>query len=111
MFPIVVLYVFFISASEALAQSLSYLAKQQSSVFYFVASWLVYLLIVYLLFLSYQYKGVGYINVLWSGMTTVLMILIGYFIFGERLSQIEWVGVFFIVFGMVLMVCHKITWH
>lgn len=100
-----------ISASEAIAQSLSYIAYTKSSIAYFVSSWILYLVVVFLLWKSYHYKGVGFVNVLWSGMTTALMLLIGYFVFGERLSREEWIGTYFILFGILLMTFHNVRNH
>lgn len=100
-----------ISGVEACAQSLSYLAYSKSSSLYFVASWIMYLVIVFLLWKSYHYKGVGYINVLWSGLTTAFMLLIGYFVFGERLSREEWVGAVFILVGILIMIFHNVWNH
>lgn len=100
-----------ISACEACAQSLSYLAYKKDSIAFFVASWMLYLGIVFLLWKSYHYKGVGYINVIWSGMTTAFMLLIGYTFFGERLSREEWIGTAFILFGIILMTFHNVKNH
>lgn len=108
---IVLIFVFLISSCEAAAQSLSYLAYKNKSNALFYASWMVYLLIVYLLWKSYHYRGVGYINVIWSGMTTALMLMIGYFFFGERLSKEEWLGTAFIIFGIALMTMHNVKNH
>lgn len=100
-----------ISGFEAIAQSLSYLAFTKSSWIYFIASWIIYLVVVFLLWKSYHYKGVGYINVIWSGITTAFMLLIGYFFFGERLSKEEWIGTAFILFGIALMTFHNVKNH
>lgn len=100
-----------ISGFEALAQSLSYLAYSKSSSIYFFASWILYLAVVFLLWKSYHYKGVGYINVIWSGITTAFMLLIGYFFFGEQLSREEWIGTAFILFGIALMTFHNVKNH
>lgn len=108
---LVLFFVILISAFEAFAQSMSYLSFLNRSVFYFILSWFLYLVIVFLLWKSYHYKGVGYINVLWSGVTTVFMLIIGYMFFGERLSKEEWAGAAFVLFGIGLMTFHNIRNH
>ena len=92
-----------ISLIEAGAQSLSFLSRQRGSLLLFLLAWLAYLFIVALLIQSYKYRGVGYMNVLWAGITTTLMILIGHVAFGERLTLQEWAGVVLIISGIVLM--------
>ncbi len=108
MYLIVFFLVFMISLFEAGGQSLAYMAHKKSSFILLALSWLFYIVIVVLLYFSYKYKGVGYINILWSGMTTLLMILIGYFIFNERLNLIEWIGTGFIFIGIFLISSKKI---
>lgn len=108
---IVLFLVVLISSFEAGAQSVSYLAYKHKSVVFFVLAWLIYLVVVYLLWRAYHYRGVGYVNVLWSGITTAFMLMIGYFIFGERLSKEEWVGVVFILIGIGLMTMHHVKNH
>lgn len=100
-----------ISSFEAAAQSLSYLSYKQKSVGLFVLSWFVYLVIVYLLWRAYHFRGVGYINVIWSGVTTALMLAIGFVFFGERISVVEWVGVVFIMLGIGMMTFHSLSAH
>jgi len=98
------LFVILISCSEAVAQSLSYQSFNKKSKALFVASWLMYLIVVYLLYRAYHYRGVGYINVLWSGVTTLLMLFIGYTFFGERMRFWEWIGVALVMMGIALMI-------
>lgn len=108
---LVIFLVLLISICEAGAQSISYLSYTRNSNLLFVLAWVIYLAIVYLLWRSYHYRGVGYINVIWSGITTMLMLAIGYFFFNERLSMIEWIGTFFVITGIALMTIHNIEKH
>jgi len=100
-----------ISTFEACAQSTSYLAYKHNSLLFFALAWVIYLAVVYLLWKAYHYRGVGYVNVLWSGITTVIMLMIGYFIFHERLSKEEWVGVSLILIGIGFMTFHQLKNH
>lgn len=92
-----------ISLCEAGAQSLSFLSYDRKSDLFFILAWLLYLVIVYLLWKAYHYRGVGYINVIWSGLTTIFMLFIGYMFFKERLRTIEWIGIIFVIAGITLM--------
>lgn len=47
--------------------------------------------------------GIGFVNVMWSGMTSVLMLLIGHLFFKERLAAQEWLGVAVVLAGVAIM--------
>lgn len=96
----IVLLVFLISACEAVGQSIAFMARQSQSVPLFVAAWFVYIGVVYFLYQAYGFHGVGFVNALWSGMTTVLMIIIGKLFFKERLTPRQWVSISLILVGM-----------
>ena len=102
----ILIIVLMISLCEAAGQTLTYYAYMKSSTIILATSLVFYIAVVYLLYRSYRYKGVGYVNILWSGMTTILMITIGYFAFNERLSMMEWIGAGFILTGILLMSIH-----
>lgn len=55
-----------------------------------------------LLYRAYEYKGVGLVNVLWSGVSVIMMLAIGYLVFKERLIMREWIGVAFIAIGLCI---------
>lgn len=110
-YVVVLFLVTLISAFEAASQSLVYLSRINKSKLYFALSLVVYLVVIILLYYAYEYKGVGYVNVLWSGLTTFFMICIGYFIFGERLAKIEWVGASLILVGILFMTLHRLFEH
>jgi multidrug transporter EmrE-like cation transporter len=103
----VLFIVFLISLCEAAGQSIAYHAYQKSSHILLAFSFVFYIAVVYLLYRSYAYKGVGFVNILWSGMTTILMIAIGYFVFHERLTTVEWIGAGLILAGILLMTLHQ----
>ena len=103
MFQTVVMLVLGISMTEAIAQSVAYRSVVQKSNLLFLVAWFMYIFVVYLLCQVYKYKGIGYVNVLWSGFTTMLMLTIGYVFFGERLTKIEWIGVGFVFLGIMIL--------
>lgn len=104
---LIFMLVLMISICEACGQSIAFLAHKNSKIILLLLSWLFYLFVVYFLYRVYEYKGVGYVNILWSGMTTLLMILIGYFFFNERFKKAEWIGAGFIIVGMLILFVAK----
>ncbi len=99
--------VLMISLCEAVGQSVTFLAHKHSKFVLLFVAWLFYLAVIYFLYRAYEYKGVGYVNILWSGITTLLMITIGFFLFNEKLSKVEWIGAVFIIIGMVILLTYK----
>lgn len=110
----VFLLVLGVAIAEAVGQTLVYKsaksAKQHSYVF-FILAWLSYLAVLYFLTKTYQFKGVGFVTVLWSGLTCLLMLIIGYVMFGERLTMREWIGAAFVLLGVLVMNWQKAAQH
>lgn len=97
----IVLLIFIISACEAVGQSIAFIARQAHSMPLFLTSWLVYIGVVYFLYLAYGIQGVGFVNALWSGMTTILMIVIGKLFFKEKLVLRQFFFIGLILVGMI----------
>jgi multidrug transporter EmrE-like cation transporter len=82
----VVLIIMLIVICEMTAQSCIKQSEQQS-VLFFIAI-VLYATICYLLFLCYMNRGkLGQVNMMWSSISIVSGILVGYFIFGESVSM------------------------
>lgn len=101
--PGVVPLVFAVSASEAVAQTLAFLSTRYRSLVFFFLGWVAYLGVLWFLTRAYKHKGIGFVNVLWSAITSILMLLIGHLLFRERLATQEWLGVAVVVVGVVIM--------
>jgi len=52
---------------------------------------------------SLKYEGAAITNILWIGLSTVLVGILGYFIFKEEISSIQLIGMAVIVIGLVLI--------
>ena len=53
--------------------------------------------------LALNYKGVAIANMLWVGIAAILMTFIGYFIFKEQISTIQFLGLGFVFIGLILV--------
>lgn len=47
---------------------------------------LLYMGVVYLLWVSYAYQGMGYVNLLWSCLSIIFAMLVGILLFGEKVN-------------------------
>lgn len=82
----VILIIMLIVICEMTAQSCIKQSEQQS-VLFFIAI-VLYATICYLLFLCYMNRGkLGQVNMMWSSVSIVSGILVGYFIFGESVTM------------------------
>ena len=66
---------------------------------YFVAI-LFYSIVCYLLIMSYRYKGMGLVNILWSGMSILVICSVGITFFGEKITFMDKIGIGLIVAGI-----------
>lgn len=62
---------------------------------------LTYLLSFIFLTLALKYMPVGLANALWAGASTVLVAILGIFIFKEQLTAVQLIFLFLIVVGLI----------
>lgn len=93
-----------VSLFETLSQSLTYVyAEINRNIGLLVLAWGLYFIVMMFLIQAYKTKGVGYVNLLWSGLTTLMMFLIGHLVFQEKLTWKEAAGAVIIIIGIVVM--------
>ncbi len=90
-----------ISVCELCGQScLKYFNLNRDKPHYYALGLLFYSIVCYLLLKSYEYKGIGLINMIWSGMSVVVVLTGGYLIFGEEVTNMDKFGVLLIMLGI-----------
>ncbi len=62
---------------------------------------LFYSIVCVLLVMSYKYKGMGLVNVLWSGLSVLVIVSTGMLFFNEKITRLDWLGIALIIGGMV----------
>ena len=91
-----------ISLSECLGQTcLKTLFNEPTKYHLYFAAVLFYSIVCYLLVLSYTYKGMGLVNVLWSGLSILIILSTGALFFNETITKLDMAGVVFIILGMM----------
>lgn len=96
------LIILLVSCFEALAQSCVYYSHLTKNYMYLVLAIGFYICVCFTVYVAYNYKGIGMVNALWSAIDIVLLLLVGVLLFGEKLSNIEYLGIVFIVIGIIL---------
>lgn len=63
----------------------------------------IYSLEPLLFFKGLSIKGMAILNILWDSISTILIALVGAFIFGEKISLTNWLGIFLCMVGIILV--------
>lgn len=90
-----------ISISECIGQScLKKLFENPSKTHLYLVAVVFYSIVCYLLFLSYKYKGMGIVNVLWSGLSVLVIVSTGVIYFNEKITNLDKLGILLILIGI-----------
>jgi multidrug transporter EmrE-like cation transporter len=92
-----------ISTVECIAQGCLKTFFANSQVYLFIISVICYVIVCYLLVQSYHFKSMGLVNCVWSGMSVLFILMIGYFIFSESINIRDISGVILIIIGTWLI--------
>jgi multidrug transporter EmrE-like cation transporter len=92
-----------ISGVECIAQGCLKTFFSNNQLYLFILSIACYGIVCFLLVRSYRFKSMGLINCLWSGMSVLFILMVGYIIFSETLNIRDIFGVIFIIFGTWLI--------
>jgi small multidrug resistance pump len=97
------LSVFMVAVAEAIGQTSINLSRVQHNWWWMGLALLAYAAVAFGLYMSYAYKGVGIVNALWSGLSVLIMVVIGLLVFREEISRVEWLGVVLILCGILIL--------
>jgi multidrug transporter EmrE-like cation transporter len=89
-----------ISLFECIAQGCLKKFFKDNKKYYFVISVICYAIVCYLLVCSYQFKSMGIVNCIWSGMSILFIVWIGYFFFNENIDIQDLMGIGLIIIGI-----------
>lgn len=93
--------VLLISISECLGQScLKTYHKHPSELWLWVLGVLFYTIVCVLLVMSYKYKGMGLVNVIWSGLSVLIIVSTGVIFFEETITWLDKIGIALILLGI-----------
>ncbi len=74
---------------------LKYLNIHDSQYQYYLFGVFAYALVCWLLLQSYYFKGMGMVNVLWSGMSILVILTASIIMFNEQLSLCDKIGIIY----------------
>lgn len=90
---IVLTFVILIAITEVVGQTCLKSAREQKKLWLLGLGILVYVLVAYLLYCCYQYEGMGHTNLVWSCMSIILALAVGYAWFKEPFNKYNWVAI------------------
>ena len=95
------LLVLAISISECIGQScLKKYHMDPEKTYLYISGVIFYSIVCALLVMSYKYKGMGLVNVLWSGLSVLVIVSTGMLFFDESITTLDKVGILLIVAGI-----------
>jgi multidrug transporter EmrE-like cation transporter len=65
------------------------------------------LIVPLLLYKAVHYEGIGIVNFFWNVFSTIMGFIIGIYLFGEKVDNIQWLGVIVSIVGMALILLSK----
>jgi multidrug transporter EmrE-like cation transporter len=99
-----IIIIILISLCETLGQScLKFFDKNNHRFEFYLLGIIFYALVCFLLVMSYKYRGMGIINVLWSGISILLIMSSGIIFFGEKITTMDKIGIILIISGIVFI--------
>ena len=106
MIILVLIYVAFIVLFETLAHHSFKMSHKNGTIKHFLLGVGFYACVGFLLIRTYEtkYKSIGVINLLWSSLSVLTVMLLGYFFWDEKITYNEIVASILIVIGILLIV-------
>lgn len=96
----IILIIIIVAILESLSHAnLKYVYNSQNKK-YFILSIALYAIICVLLYIVYHYKTLASATALWSGMSIILALFIGWKVFNEHLTPADYIGIILIVIGI-----------
>ena len=96
--------ILFICIAEASAMACVKNYHNGNGIAYFAAAVALYAVVCYLLHCSYYYKNsMGITNVIWSGLSVLMVALFGILIFHEKLHFHDIIAALFITVGLIII--------
>lgn len=92
-----------ISLCEGVAQASANMLRHTGNLIYLIGGGLFYTIIVYLLSKAHKSYPMGVVNSIWSGLSVIVIILVGYFCFGQIVSKDQLMAMGVIAGGVIYL--------
>lgn len=93
-------YVAFIILFETLAQHSFKLCHSEGNFYKYLLGVMFYGLVGFFLIKAYEYRSMGMINVLWSSLSVLSVMLLSYFYWEEKITYNDIIGTALVILGL-----------
>lgn len=94
---------------EFIGQScLKHFKMNNHKIHYYLYATIFYSIVCYLLLLSYEYKEMGIVDILWSGISMLIIISTGMVFFGDTITNLDRIGICLIIAGIFFILVEGI---
>ena len=97
-----IILILMIVLSESIGQYFIKKYNQIPKPIYYIYGIFFYLIVIFILSKVYSNSPLGIVQLLWSGLSVLSVLIIGHFIFGEEITSNEWIGIILIISGIVI---------
>uniref|UniRef100_A0A6C0IVG3 EamA domain-containing protein n=1 Tax=viral metagenome TaxID=1070528 RepID=A0A6C0IVG3_9ZZZZ len=97
---IVFIIVMFIVAFEAGAQYCIKMSRSSDNTMFIVPAVILYSLVCGALYCSYEYRGMGIINAIWSALSVLAVTFVGMYFYHEEIRRKDMIGIALIFVGL-----------
>ena len=100
----VLLYTGLLAGVETISMtSLTQYAKNKNILYLLLGLFIYGIIIPFLIIFSLKFEGIGTVNFLWNIITTVSMIMIGHYVFGDRMNYLHLISAFLGISAMIVL--------
>lgn len=100
---LLVIIILFIVAAESCGQYCIRICKTEQKWHFFILGVIMYSFVCLGLYISYGYKTMGIINLLWSCLSIISIVLIGIVFFHDTVTVNDIIGILFIFLGFIFI--------
>jgi multidrug transporter EmrE-like cation transporter len=93
-----------LALSETLAMTALTKYYKSYKIYYLISGIALYgIVIPYMILYSLHFSGIGTVNFLWNIITTVSMIIIGYYLFNEKINHLHLISLLLGISSIVIL--------
>ena len=97
-------YTMGLALSETFAMTALTKYSKSYNIYYLIAGVALYgIVIPYMIIYSLHFSGIGTVNFLWNIITTVFMILIGYYLFNEKINHLHHISLLLGIASIIIL--------
>jgi small multidrug resistance pump len=102
-FLYVILFVLLIVIVENMAQFCLKEYQKCNALYWYILGVVFYAAIAFLLVISFRYEKMAIVNIMWGGLSALILTLVAYYFYGEELTRFQILGIVIILIGTAML--------